>query len=116
MIAAFSSGMPPTSVYFRDGRGRLHTIERGGQERHRHLLAGVVIRATPRFFMMGSRYPKAHRAASQERSLECPKLWKNAGDAVTGRATFNKFGAQMAYFRQRRAALARCAPRLQCGS
>jgi hypothetical protein len=30
-----------------------------------------VIRSTPRFFMMGSQYPKARRAASQERSLEC---------------------------------------------
>jgi hypothetical protein len=32
-----------------------------------------VIRATPRFFMMGSQYPKTHRAAPQERSLECPQ-------------------------------------------
>src|SRR3979409_2506455 len=87
MIASFSSGMPPTSVYLvlpasmawiaaslmlagvsksgspapraltfraarlfqracfirdRDGRGWLYTVERSGQKRHRHLLAGVV--------------------------------------------------------------------------
>ena len=50
----------------RDGRGRLHTVERSGQKRHHHLLANVVILKRSRLFLMGSAHPKARRAASQE--------------------------------------------------
>ena len=32
-------------IRYRDGGGRLHTVERSGQERHHHLLAGVVKRS-----------------------------------------------------------------------
>jgi hypothetical protein len=52
--------------------------------------------------MMGSRHPKAHCAASQERSLECLQTLEKLEGAGRACATFNKFGAEMAYFRQRR--------------
>ena len=33
----------PCFIRHRDGRGRLHAVERSGQERHHRLLASVVI-------------------------------------------------------------------------
>src|SRR6202035_758135 len=54
----------------RNRRGRLHTVERSGQERHHHLLANVAntprVATDPRLFFEGSRHPKAGHAASQE--------------------------------------------------
>jgi hypothetical protein len=53
--------------------------------------------------MMGSPYPKARRAASQERSLECQQTSRNLMGLGAAGATFRKFGVEMAYFRQRKA-------------
>ena len=50
----------------RDRCGRLHTVERGGQERHHRLLAGVVNPWVATTLFAGMMHPKASVAASQE--------------------------------------------------
>ena len=86
----------------RDGRGRLHTVERSGQERHHHLLANVVNTCSnPRLYLLGSRHPKARHAASQEAWPE----WRQTLGNVKRRAarfgaTFIKFCGEMTYIWQ----------------
>jgi hypothetical protein len=60
--------------------------------------------------MMGSPHPKARGAASQEGSPECLQTLGNLRMPGTASATFIKFVAEMAYFRQRRA----CAGMMCC--
>jgi hypothetical protein len=54
----------------------------------------------------GSPYPKARRAASQEGYAIGSNFWDALKAPPRPRATFIKFGGEMAYFRQCRAALA----------
>ncbi len=88
----------------RDGRGRLHTVERSGQKR----TSSSPCRRResrqmpdPRLFMMGSRHPKARHAASQE---ACCHARPTLGNVKAGprrvSAIFIKFGGEMTYFRQ----------------